>query len=597
GEKIAVTALYMGIGQAFYASSNGEAAGVGSANSDGWFWRPANESAEAITKLIAVHEGSQAAEFVPVPVRVDWPKRKQAMKKHIIQGAFLALLLHSAGLVFAQESNESETPTPTEAVEEVQETVEASITEEVTSPALGGINADLERQLQEAVEELAALRAEIAENQIPLSRELGRLEAELSELRGEASESTSTLDRRVFDLTKMQTSIQAKKDEANYLSNLLGDYIREFESRIHISEFDRYEAELDAVKRAAEDESLTPAEIFERQAAVLSMSIDRLNDALGGARFEGTAIDEDGFVKQGTFVLLGPAALFRSEDGRRVGTVEQRGVDFYEPTVIPFANPETAALASSFVETGEGTFPMDPTLGKAHKIEATNETFLEHVKKGGPIMYPLFGMAALAALIAVFKWLSFLFVRKPSRKKVRALYAAIEENDEKLSQQRAAAIRGPVGRMLQAGAKNLSEPRELIEEVMYEQMLTSKMKLNGLLPFIAICAASAPLLGLLGTVTGIIDTFKLITVEGAGDPKALSGGISEALITTKFGLIVAIPCLLVHSFLSRKARGLVGKMESSGVGFINAVSKAQNERARTEGTLEPVAAARITTGS
>lgn len=71
GEKIAVTALYMGIGQAFYASSNGEAAGVGSANSDGWFWRPANESAEAITKLIAVHEGSQAAEFVPVPVRVD----------------------------------------------------------------------------------------------------------------------------------------------------------------------------------------------------------------------------------------------------------------------------------------------------------------------------------------------------------------------------------------------------------------------------------------------------------------------------------------------------------------------------------------------
>jgi hypothetical protein len=74
-------------------------------------------------------------------------------------------------------------------------------------------------------------------------------------------------------------------------------------------------------------------------------------------------------------------------------------------------------------------------------------------------------------------------------------------------------------------------------------------------------------------VTGIINTFKLITVFGSGDVKTLSGGISEALITTEFGLIVAIPSLLLHSFLSRKARGIVGRLEAAAVALVNQVAK------------------------
>ena len=132
---------------------------------------------------------------------------------------------------------------------------------------------------------------------------------------------------------------------------------------------------------------------------------------------------------------------------------------------------------------------------------------------------------------------------------------------------------GPVGVMLQNGVEHLHEPRDLIEEVMYEDVLKTRLKVEGLLPFISICAASAPLLGLLGTVTGIISTFKLITLFGSGDAKTLSGGISEALITTEFGLIVAIPSLLMHAFLSRKARGVIHQMEAAGVALVNQISK------------------------
>ena len=157
-------------------------------------------------------------------------------------------------------------------------------------------------------------------------------------------------------------------------------------------------------------------------------------------------------------------------------------------------------------------------------------------------------------------------------------------------------VRGPLGRMLTTGVEHLEETQELIEEVMYEKVLTTRLRLQSMLPFIAICAASAPLLGLLGTVTGIINTFKLITVFGSGDVKSLSGGISEALITTKFGLIVAIPSLLLHAFLSRKAKGITDQMEKAAVAFINQVMRTRNshrgEGARLSSEYElPVASA------
>ena len=134
-------------------------------------------------------------------------------------------------------------------------------------------------------------------------------------------------------------------------------------------------------------------------------------------------------------------------------------------------------------------------------------------------------------------------------------------------------MRGPVGRMLLTGVRHIREPRELIEEVMYEQVLSTRLRLERLLPFVSIAAASAPLLGLLGTVTGIINTFSLMTVFGTGDIKTLSSGISEALITTEYGLIVAIPALLFHSFLSRKARGVINRMEKAGLAFVNQLGK------------------------
>lgn len=430
----------------------------------------------------------------------------------------------------------------------------------------------IQRQLQDSVEELNQLREQAANEKIPLSQELSKLESELASVRLEYQQTTRLLDSRTLDLNNLRSEINTRKQEETYLSNLLGEYIRNFESRLHIAEIQRYREPLETAKLSLENNNLSEEEVFKAQAGLLSVSLERLHDSLGGVKFEGTAVDPSGLVKHGTFILIGPAALFQSDDGAIIGTVEQR-LGSLEPSIIPFNSAEDTEAASTAIANSAGPFPLDPTLGNAHKIEQTEETFLEHVQKGGPVMYPIFAMAAAALLVALFKWQGMLFIQTPSQKKITALLNTVAEHDIQGAKQKAKAMGGPVGRLLYAGVEHLKEPRELIEEVMFEKLLATRLRLERFLPFIAISASSAPLLGLLGTVTGIINTFKLITIFGSGDVKTLSGGISEALITTEFGLIVAIPSLLIHAFLSRKARGIINQMEKAAVALVNQMGK------------------------
>jgi biopolymer transport protein ExbB len=434
------------------------------------------------------------------------------------------------------------------------------------------VQVSVPQQLEQSLAELAALREAIAAEKVPLGRRLRELEDELIEVRREYQQTTRELDTRTLNLSNLRTEIESRREEKTYLFNLLSEYIRNFEARLHIAELQRFSEPLEAAKLAPENANLSETEVYQAQAALVAASLDRLHDALGGSRYEGKAVDNSGLVKPGTFVMVGPAALFQSADGQSVGTAEQR-LGSLEPTVLAFDADAVTQAAAELVSTGTGQFPLDPTLGNAHKIEATKQTLGEHIAKGGPVMYPILGLFAAAMLLALFKWIELARMRNPSQSRISALLQAVARHDEEQAAHEARTIGGPAGEMLLAGVDHIKEPPDLVEEVMYEKILTAKLKIHRFLPFIAISAAAAPLLGLLGTVTGIINTFKLITVFGSGDVKTLSGGISEALITTEFGLIVAIPSLLLHAFLSRKARGLVDRMDKAAIALINQLNR------------------------
>ena len=458
----------------------------------------------------------------------------------------------------ASSDPESAATQPTERLEDLTEFDRAAIA--------------IQQQLSDSVETLNALREQVTAETIPLSRRLNALEDELKQARQEYQQKTRLLDSRTLDLSNLRTEISSREETAAYLSNLLDQYIREFETRLHIAEMQRYRTVLEEATLAPENRTLSDSEIFAAQAKLLETSLSRLEEALGGTQFSGTAVDPDGKVLTGTFILMGPSCLFKSRNDAMVGSIEQR-LGSLEPAIIPYGSPADAEAAANLAIKSSGSFPLDPTLGNAHKIEEIEETFVDEVKKGGVVMWPIFIMAGAALLVALGKLVYLLSLKKPTAGQIRGLTSAIADRDEQQAKAHAATLPGPAGEMLRIGVEHLSEPRELIEEVMYEKVLSTRLKLQSFLPFVAVSAASAPLLGLLGTVTGIINTFALITIYGSGDVKTLSGGISEALITTKYGLIVAIPSLLIHAFLSRKARGVQDDMEKAAVALINQVSK------------------------
>jgi biopolymer transport protein ExbB len=452
-------------------------------------------------------------------------------------------------------------------------TASARVAQETdTRPDFDAAAGELEHDLAEALDELARLREEIAAEQIPLNRRLSDLEAELSGVRADFQQASRELDGRTLDLSNLRGDIKTRGEESAYLGSLLSEYIRNFESRLHITELARYEAALQAAKLALENSGLEEHQVLETQAGLLTTALERLHEALGGARFAGTAVDETGLVKTGHFVLLGPAAIFAADDGSTVGTAEQR-LGSLEPAALAFEDPLDRAAAEKLVASSAGELPLDPTLGNAHKVAATEETLVEHFLRGGPVMWPILGLASAALLVGLYKWLRLAFVRKPSQAEIKALLATVARRDKVAATAAAQALRGPTGAMLRTGVEHLGEPHELIEEVMYEQVLATRLKLQRMLPFVAITASSAPLLGLLGTVTGIMNTFTLMTVFGTGDIKTLSSGISEALITTEYGLYVAIPSLLLSAYLARKTKGVIDQMEKAAIALVNQVAK------------------------
>ncbi|MEC8651870.1 MAG: MotA/TolQ/ExbB proton channel family protein [Planctomycetota bacterium] len=435
---------------------------------------------------------------------------------------------------------------------------------------LSAAAASMQRDMKAALAELSALRKTIGTERLPLAKELSDVEAKLSKARGEFDAVSIELVAKTDELTALEGTLTSLQQQSDYLSTLLRQYNEEFASRLHIAEMQRYQGRLDEARLSLENDKLDEQARLDTQLGVVEMSLDKLEDALGGSRFEGKAKVDDGQVKDGRIVLLGPMALFQSVDLQDVGALEEDR-NSLGASVFAFPDAAISDAAARVVQGTGGKFPVDVTLGDARKVESINETWWEHVQKGGPIMIPMAILAGAALLVVLLKWLSMVFVRRPGRRQLEKLFGAMDDGDHAAALEIAEAMPGPGGRMLAAGAAHSGQPRELIEEVMFEKLLTARLKLQSWLPFVSICATSAPLLGLLGTVTGIMGTFALMTEFGGGDPKVLSSGISEALVTTENGLIIAIPSLLLHAFLSRKAKAISDGMEKAAVQFMNHV--------------------------
>jgi len=204
-------------------------------------------------------------------------------------------------------------------------------------------------------------------------------------------------------------------------------------------------------------------------------------------------------------------------------------------------------------DSGVVSFGVDVTRGTILGLLVESPTIKDRIEQGGIVGYCIIALGIVGLLIAIWRWFG---LSGDSRRVSAQLKRDTASTDN------------PLGRVLAAYESNQGADTETVELKLSEAALKEMPGLTKGLLFIKVVAAVAPLMGLLGTVTGMIKTFQVITLYGAGDPKMMAGGISQALMTTVLGLVVAIPMVLLHTVVSGQSRKIINILQSQSAGIV-----------------------------
>jgi len=296
----------------------------------------------------------------------------------------------------------------------------------------------------------------------------------------------------------------------------------------------------------------------------------------------------DGTPGQGLLLRVGTiASAYRDNQTGRVGLLlKGAGATSINPWEWHenLTEPDRKTLTEAFAalakqEDATVMFPADVLMNQSQattytekKKQSLPEQIRHMIKTGGIFMWPLLAIPLLV-LYLFFMKLKILFSRRGG---TEAEFEAILALARQGKAQEAAAAAGKiknslVADTLKAACGVAGGSREAAEKSVKELLLHEVPRLERHLTTLSVLAAAAPLLGLLGTVSGLIAMFQVITEHGVNDPKLLAGGIGEALIATETGLLVAIPTLLGHNWLANRVDQLVSKAEAYGMKILNAL--------------------------
>jgi len=209
-------------------------------------------------------------------------------------------------------------------------------------------------------------------------------------------------------------------------------------------------------------------------------------------------------------------------------------------------------------------FSVDPTQGQLLEALVESPSLTERIQQGGVVGYIILAMGGVAIIIALIKIVGLLIVGNKVGSQSKKLTSPSASN--------------PLGRILTVYQDNKASDIESMELRLGEAIMKETPKLNSWLMALKIIAVVAPLMGLLGTVTGMIQTFQSITLFGSGDPKLMAGGISQALVTTVLGLCVAIPTVLMHTAAATRAKRIQEILEEQSTGMIAEHSEKNHEQ-------------------
>ena len=439
----------------------------------------------------------------------------------------LSLPAQAGAANFAQAATETSKDLKQAQQEQQATQMEIASTLEKLESGLAG----LESRLKSEREGLAGDQEELGR----LSRLRAELSRELAEKSGDLKELTGHVRAAARDLLTLAENSPVSAEHPGRLETLRG-YLNP-----------GYFPGLKEIKNLVElylEEISANGRVLKRRGLLVNRA---------GEEIEGEIVRLGGFTtlyragEESGFLALGPAS------GRLLAISGEPPWDMAGPL-------------EDFIAGTSASAPVDISGGAALRQLSRRVGLWKHLESGGPLIYPILAVGLLGLLLALERFWFLQRVRANTDQTMNQVNKQVAQGDLEGARETASRLKGrPTGNVLLAGLKLEGCSAEVVEGGLAEAMLRELPRLERFLTALKVLAAVAPLLGLLGTVTGMINTFHVITVFGTGDPRLMAGGISEALVTTQLGLAVAIPLLVIASLLSRKAQRITGDMEEKSV--------------------------------
>ena len=417
---------------------------------------------------------------------------------------------------------------------------------------------------------LDELLSQLAEGKVAQTKQNKQREANFSEKKAEQdrmlADAVNTRNERIAESTRLENKFQVnevalanKQDALNkrlgelkelfgVLQQVAGDTKSKFQNSVISAQLPNRDSFLDEFAQSMGSTSkLASIEEIEK----IWFELQReMTESAKVAKFTREIVLADGSKKQAEVTRVGNFNLVA--DGKYLEYINETG-SVAELIRQPSSRYLSTAQDMSSATNSQVAFALDPTGGSILSLLVQAPDTQERVDQGGPVGYVILAIGLIGLLIAIERFITLFIIGNKVSRQLKSTKAS-DDN--------------PLGRVLMVKDNNQNVDIETLELKLSERILLEVPKLTSRLTMIKIISVVAPLIGLLGTVTGMINTFQAITLFGTGDPKLMAGGISQALVTTVLGLVVAIPMVFISTMLNSRSRGIINILQQQSAGIV-----------------------------
>ncbi len=378
-----------------------------------------------------------------------------------------------------------------------------------------------------------------------LSKSRGQLSAE----KGRGNTLKATFEANEEEITALQLALKEKAGELGELFGVVrqvaGDTKAVIDTSLISAQFPGRSEKLEAIAKNAEVPSIQQLE------SLWYLIQQEMTEQGKTVKFTGKVISAPGEPRETEIIRVGPFNLFA--DGLYIKYLSETS-EMVEYVRQPAGRYLSLAESLSDAESGIVGVGIDPTGGVILSMLVQAPGVMERIEQGGAIGYIILALGLVGLVVVVLRMVDLFKVGQRVDAQLGDLSNIQEDN--------------PLGRVVAASKAHPVDDLESFELIVDEAVGREIPILETGQSLVKLLAAVAPLLGLLGTVTGMIETFQSISLFGTGDPKLMAGGISQALVTTMLGLMVAIPLLFLHSLMLTRSKRLIQILDEQSSGLI-----------------------------